>query len=286
MTASKVGTYMVPDDFSPVADCAMEHAASCAKISGATVKLVHVITKETLSKLKMNHEDVEKRLTERVEKLESKFGVNAGYVAVEGSIFSAIGEEAEEVGANLVFMGTHGVVGLEQKLLGAFAVKVINSSPSPVVVVQKKSPDADGYKKIVYPIDHTRQVKQKLNDAIKVAKLFGAEVHIFEGIEKDEYLANDRKRNVAHAIKGFNEAGVKYVHAKGEADGGDYHKQVIRYAGSVSADLIVILTATETSVKKMIIGQEEEKIINNDAQIPVMCVNQFENTRINDAIVY
>ena len=286
MTTANKGTYMVPDDFSPVADCAMEHAANCAKVSGATVKLIHVINKDTLSKLKMTHADVENKLTERVNYLESTFGITASYVAVEGNIFSTIAEEAEEFGANLVFMGTHGVVGLEQKLLGAFAVKVINASPSPVIVVQTKKPANEGYKKLVYPIDATRQVKQKLNDAVKVAKLFNSEVCIFEGIETDEFIANDRKRNVAHAKKHFSENGIKVSHAMGDPDGAEFHKQTIRYAGSVNADLIVILTQTESSVKKMIIGQDEEKIINNDAQIPVMCINQFENTKVNEAIVY
>ena len=51
-------------------------------------------------------------------------------------------------------------------------------------------------------------------------------------------------------------------------------KQTIKYASQVNADLIVILTDDgELNVSEIVLGAEEEKIINNDAQIATMCVN-------------
>ncbi len=286
MATKKSNLYLVPTDFSEVANCAVNHAAECAKVTGCEVRLLHIVNKDTEKKLGMDMSKVQEKLKQQVAQLQSSYGIKASFVAEEGSIFDTIGEIAEEEGAQLLFMGTHGVVGFQQKLLGAFALKVISSSPVPVIVVQKKSLEKNGYDTIVFPIDSTKEIKQKLYDTAAVAKVFNAKVHLFEYPESDEFLANALKRNVVYAKKYFAESGVATLVTTADVKEGDYYKQMIRYASQVNADLVIIMSQTEKGIKEFIIGPEEEKIINNDAQIAVMCVNPVETTTITDAIVY
>ena len=90
--------------------------------------------------------------------------------------------------------------------------------------------------------------------------------------ESDEFIQNALKNNIAWAEYTLKRNGVSYQTAHSEKS--NYVKQVIKFAAQVNADLIVILTeSSEINVSDFILGADNEKIINNDAQIPVLCVN-------------
>lgn len=275
--AEKKPIILVPTDFTEAADTAINHAAKVASASGDEVRLIHIVNKDTKSKLKKAGEsldDLNAKMKAQAAEIESKYDVKADYHLREGSIFTTIGEAAEEIGARLLVMGTHGVVGM-QHITGAWAVKVITSSPVPVIIVQKKDIADHGYKTIVFPIDASKETKQKVIHTISMAKHFGATVHLFASHETDEFLINALKNNLAWAENMFKKNDVDYVVANAD---GNHAKQTIKYASKINADLIVILTDDgEVSVSEIVLGPDEEKIINNDAQIATMCVNPVAN---------
>lgn len=275
--AEKKPIILVPTDFTEAANTAINHAATVAKASGDEVRLIHIVNKDTKSKLKKAGEsldDLNAKLKAQAETVETNYGVKADYHLREGSIFTTIGEAAEEIGARLLVMGTHGVVGM-QHITGAWAVKVITSSPVPTIVVQKKQIADHGYKNIVFPIDSSKETKQKVIHSISMAKHFGSTVHLFASHESDEFLINARNNNIAWAENMFKKNGVDF---KTEFADGNHAKQTIKYASKVNADLIVILTDDgEVSVSEIVLGPDEEKVINNDAQIATMCVNPVAN---------
>ena len=275
--AEKKPIILVPTDFSEAASTAINHAVKIATAAGDEVRLIHIVNKDTKSKLKKAGEsldDLNAKMKAQVEELEAKYGIKADYHLREGSIFTTIGEVAEEIGARLLVMGTHGVVGM-QHITGAWAVKVITSSPVPTIIVQKKNIGDHGYKTIVFPIDSSRETKQKVIHTISMAKHFGSKVHLFASKETDEFLNNALNNNIAWAENMFKKNDVSYEVAHAD---GNHAKQTINYAAKVNADLIVILTDDgEVSVSEIVLGPDEEKIINNDAQIATMCVNPVAN---------
>ena len=270
---------LVPTDFSDAANTAINHAATVASVSGYEIRLLHIVDKNTKSKLKKAGEsldDLNAKMDGLVADLKSKYSIKADSYLREGSIFTTIGEVAEEIGARLLVMGTHGVIGM-QHITGAWAVKVITSSPVPVIIVQKKALASHGYKTIVFPIDASRETKQKVIHTISMAKHFGSEVKLFASYESDEFLANARNNNIAWAENMFKKNGVAYSVEHSEKNGG-LAKNAIKYASQVNADLLVILTDTgEVSVSEFVLGADHEKVINNDAQIATMCVNPVAN---------
>jgi len=277
--SEKKQVILVPTDFSDAADTAINHAATVAAVSGDEIRLLHIVDKNTKSKLKKAGEsldDLTAKMDAQVAELKSKYGVKAASHLREGSIFSTIGEVAEEIGARLLIMGTHGVIGM-QHITGAWAVKVITSSPVPVIIVQKKAVASHGYKTMVFPIDASRETKQKVIHTISMAKHFGSEVKLFASYEDDEFFVNARNNNIAWAENMFKKNGVKYSIEHSGKSGG-LAKNTIKYASQVNADLLVILTDTgEVSVSEFVLGADHEKIINNDAQIATMCVNPVAN---------
>ncbi len=278
--AEKNHIILVPTDFTQAAATAIQHAATIAKVAGDEIRLIHVVNSDTKAKLKKAGEsldDLNAKMAAEVAMIEKTYGLKAGQHLREGSIFTTIGEVAEEIGARLMVMGTHGVVGM-QHITGAWAVRVITSSPVPMIIVQKKKAADHGYKTIVTPIDGSKETKQKVIHIVDIAKTFGSEVKLFGSFESDEFINNAKNNNIAWAENLLKKNGVPYTVAQANKSGGDHAKQTIKYASEQNADLIVILTDdSEVSVKGFVIGADHERVINNDAQIPVMCVNPVAN---------
>ena len=69
-------------------------------------------------------------------------GVKARWRLEVGAPFAEIVRAAEEEGADLIVMGTHGRSGLNRLLLGSVAERVIRLAPCPVVTVRQKQEGA------------------------------------------------------------------------------------------------------------------------------------------------
>ncbi|PIQ16582.1 MAG: hypothetical protein COW67_02095 [Flavobacteriales bacterium CG18_big_fil_WC_8_21_14_2_50_32_9] len=258
---------LVPHDFTAVADCAISHAAQVAKSYGGDVYLLHVVSKQK------EIEAAREKLTEIASKSEKKFGVNINVIVRIGSIFEDIGDVASEISAGYIVMGTHGARGM-QKILGSHAIKVISHSKVPFIIVQEKEPsETDTYDDIVVPIDHSDVTKQKLAIAANIAKHFKSTVHLFADSESDEFLKKKLDQELRFAKKYFDEKGLTYEIQRAEEDGGNFKKQLVRFSAKIDADLIVIVNTQEGALLPDFFGSDEQEVIANEAEIPVLITN-------------
>lgn len=267
---------LVPTDFSEVCDNAINHGAEMAKSLGYKLCILHVINRETKSRLKKENLDlteVVKTLKEIKAKYAKKNKIEIDTIAVEGSIFSAIQEVAHEVKANMMVLGTHGKKGL-QKVFGSYALRVVLESPIPVIVVQKRS-FGHGFKDIVFPVSNDLEARQKVQNALKIAKLFNSRIHIFQSKERDTALQNRVNIITRQITEIFDKEKVKYFAIQAEKASG-YADQVLSYAVLKKADLIMIMTQPNVDVPGFSLSNWDEKLMFNDAQIPVMCTNPLD----------
>jgi nucleotide-binding universal stress UspA family protein len=269
---------MVCHDFTGEADCAVNHAVGVAKAPGAEVVVVHIVDKNTLEKLKKERKDisdVENRLKTITDQIAGE-GVRASFIAREGDIFTTIAEIGEEIGASLIIFGTHGVKGLQQHLLGAFALKVVVSAKCPVVIVQRRKIRPHGYKKIVLPVDEGAYCKQMARPVAVVARMFGAEVLVLPKNVSDEHFRVYIRNNMGYVKKVLEEENANFTLAEPNGSS-NFHKQVIEYAAANDADLISIITQEkmDRDVKELFVGSEDVRIINNAPEIPTLCINAF-----------
>jgi len=258
---------LVPTDFSDVCANAINQAAAAAEFLKYKVCVLHVIDKNTKTYLKdvgLDKSNIDERLAGIAADVEKIYKVEVEVIAKEGNIFSTIGEVAKEIGAILVFLGTHGKVGM-QKLTGSFALKVVTSSPVPVVVVQKRSFEK-GYHNIVLPITSDAGPWEKTKWATYIAKKFKAKINIFQLF--GEKIDDAVKQITAH----FDKNDVSYTIKVAEKSS-NFSKQVIDYSTSKNADLIMIMTNPEKGLATFILGTYDEQMIFNTSQIPVLCVN-------------
>ena len=102
---------LVPTDVSEVGYNATTQAAQAAKYSNFKLVLLHIINSDTKSYLRKEHlldSAIKDKLDAIADEMRGEYGIDVETMAVEGSIFTTIGEVAKDIGANLVYLGTHG----------------------------------------------------------------------------------------------------------------------------------------------------------------------------------
>ena len=261
----KTKTFIVPHDFTDVANIALEHAIATARPLGAQIYLLHVVSK--------NKEigEAENKLKGIVENYDTSVKIIPS-VRV-GNIFDDIGDFAAEHHAELIFMGTHGTHGW-QHLTGMNALKVITHSSVPFVVVQARTAKETGYEDIVVPLDLNKETKQKLAIVANLAKYFNSNVHVITPEESDEFLRHQVKANIQFAQKYFSERNISVTTTL--VPGSGFDKEVVKHAVNIDADLIAIMNLNKNSVFGVLSANHEEYIITNDAQIPALIMNPIE----------
>ncbi len=255
---------MVPWDFTKVAEYALEHAAKIARIDGNPVYLAHIARrKDEVNKLKAT-------LDAYAAEAFNKFSIKPKAIVRYGSIFTSIGEIADELDAEMVVMGTHGIRGL-QKLTGSWALKVIVSSKVPFVTVQAP-PSDNSFRNIVVPVDFRKEDKEKVNWLIYLNKHFNSKIHIIKPDKSDKRLLRGVSNNILFAKKMLDKRSVEYdiITAPGKRS---FAKETIEYAVQIKADLMVIMTTKNIGLSDYIMGADEQYIIANSAGIPVMSIN-------------
>lgn len=258
---------LVPTDFSEVCANAINQAAGAAKHLQYKLVLLHVIDKNTRAYLKTQGQGadyIDKKLEEIATDVIDKFGIEVDAIAREGDIFTTIKEVAAEVDASLMYLGTHGKVGM-QKLTGSYAIKVVTSSPVPVIVVQKRQFDGP-YRDIVLPITSDAGIWEKTEWATHIAKQFKATIKIYQ------LSGEDIDKAVAGITSHFKKNDVKFTIDSAKKSSG-FSAQVLDFATARNADMILIMTNPDKGLSTFILGSYDEEMIFNASQIPVMCVN-------------
>ncbi len=136
---------LIPTDGSDRSSMAIEQGLQLAKVLGSKVTFLAVVEPQvivpmdtvpltTIDFLETAHAEAEKYLAEATARA-GELGVMAGGVVVDSSEpAGAIALAAEEAGADLIAMGSHGRSGLKALVLGSVTTRVLNESKVPVIV--------------------------------------------------------------------------------------------------------------------------------------------------------
>jgi nucleotide-binding universal stress UspA family protein len=145
---------LVPVDGSPTSNQGLDEAIKLAKLTGAHVKLLHVVdmlsfatspeagmaaAPDLLTLLKEGGQGILAAARARVEAV----GCHAETRLVDslaGRVCDLVVDEAASWGADLIVIGTHGRRGVGRFLLGSDAEQIVRLSPVPVLLVRAKEP--------------------------------------------------------------------------------------------------------------------------------------------------
>jgi nucleotide-binding universal stress UspA family protein len=257
---------LVPVDFTKLSDKVIEQAAFVSSASDSDLVFLHIADRsDDLASAK-------DKLAHKAVKASVKYNVTCDSKVREGSIFKEIQDEAGENNYLMVVMGTHGVHGLKQKLIGADILRILTRIPVPVLVVQPTTPLRAGFAKIVLPVATHLAYYNILNAVAMISKLFKSEVHVYSierpGFEWPEQL----KKNLETTKKIFDEKGIRYirVNEKQTILSIGFARQTLQYANKANADMIAMMSVPSDEYHYFA-QQDKENLLSNESGIPVLC---------------
>jgi len=142
-------TILHPTDFSERSGFALELACGLARDYGARLVLLHVAAQPVIAygegvvPPQEDYEDYEAELREKLHRLEvPDVRIRVERRLKEGDPVAEILGVAQETGADLIVMGTHGRTGLGRLLMGSVAEEVVRQAACPVLTVRAPFPEA------------------------------------------------------------------------------------------------------------------------------------------------
>jgi nucleotide-binding universal stress UspA family protein len=137
---------LVPIDGSATSMRGLDEAIKLAKLSGASIHLVHVLDQFLFGTGETYTVDVFGLQKEAGERIlgQGKERVAAGGVPVTtfvsepmpGRVCDIVCDQAHKAGADLIVLGTHGRRGIGRLLMGSDAEQVLRLAPVPVLLIR------------------------------------------------------------------------------------------------------------------------------------------------------
>lgn len=145
--AVKLETILAPTDFSEMSRASAREALELARASGARLVLLHVLADAPPPLLPdvagFHYADLVDNLQRRAEEELPEFlsgerteGVEIDYQVAVGSPHQEIVRVADEIGADLIVLATHGRTGALHLLLGSVAERVVRHAGCDVLIVK------------------------------------------------------------------------------------------------------------------------------------------------------
>ncbi|HEX5026154.1 MAG TPA: universal stress protein [Agriterribacter sp.] len=178
---------VVPTDFSPCADTAIDFAVQSAKLIPAEITLLHsfeVSGNTYTDYMGVNKEfnrsmlsDAHEKLTVIQKRIENAEGPVVHTVVSTDTLKDAIKHTAKEKNADLVVMGTLGASGIKEKLWGSRTAALIGNTDVPVMIIphayQWQKPE-----KLLLVTNHFEKEPAILNCLFELAGLYMARIQV------------------------------------------------------------------------------------------------------------
>lgn len=271
---------IVPIDFSQMAQKAYGFAQKLVK-KGDEIHLLHVVDMPALVSPEPFYNVsgskatslVDEMMVAAYDKLKDLVTTNKSEAEIKmivdmGSPFDSIQKHITDKEADLIVMGTNGLTGIGEILIGSTTEKTVRFAKCPVIAVQENY-SYSGVKKILLPTD-LHDLNQNMVDKLKdLQSTFDATiemlwVHTPHVIENEDRI----RKNMQEAVKNYGLPNVN-IHIKR-----DIFPEIgiLEFADQIKADMIAMGTHGRRGISHMFVGSRAEEILNHSA-IPVWAYN-------------
>ncbi|MBI3502695.1 MAG: universal stress protein [Bacteroidetes bacterium] len=281
MAKSIKNEILVPIDFSEQSLIALGQSYNLAREYNAEILLLYVIeesgflniaTAKMISDMK---KDIQKKLDKLAEETQKKSNMHVDTMIARGKAYEKIIEVADLTSALMIIMGCSSRKKIGKLFIGSNALRVVREANCPVITIKGKA-HREGCKNIVLPLDLTKETRDKVRQAIEVAKLgsYKAAIRVVSVLQStDEFIVNKLTRQLEQVKVFIQKQGVECTAEIIKAVKGEdsLAQCIIDYAHKVDGDLMIIMTQQETNFTRMFIGSTAQEVVNN-SDIPVMSI--------------
>lgn len=266
---------LVPLDFSECSINAVRTAGDIARKNGADIYLLHVpdMPEEVVEANFEAHQQTSESIMtinaakKRMEQIMQEYlvGLKVARVMEFHDLYDVIVDQAAKYNIDLIVMGTHGVKGWKEKLIGSTTEKIVRFSTVPVLAVKHYTPN-DDFKNIVFASNFYGEVKTAFPKIKAFADEMGATIHLAKVINDENFEDESKTEKImedfAHDFELKN-----YTTTVINDD--DFEEGIVYYADKVKADVIAIATHGKTGISRLISGSLAEELTNH-VNLPVL----------------
>jgi nucleotide-binding universal stress UspA family protein len=258
MAKTSTNSILVPIDSTEQTMIALSQSYNLARFTNSKIVLLSVD--------EGNSPAVKKRLDELAKTASQKSGQPVEIMIRQGNVYEEINKVADVLNPLFVMIGLTSKLSMGN-IVSKNAFKMVRESKHPVISIRGKV-HRDGCKTILLPVDLSKETREKVTKAVALAKLFNADIRVIS-------ILTQRDEDSENKLISYSNQVWKYIKDQGirctikTLRGTDIPKMVLEYGRDVGADLILIMSKAELSMKEMFIGTVAERII-NESEIPVL----------------
>ena len=299
-------------DFSECSERAFQYARGWAKACEAQLDIVHVLAVHPhlnmvsiFSQIYLDEQrkTIGPKLDAALDRAKTE-GVNTAKHELAGGSANEINRLAEKIGADLIFVGTHGWTGLDYVLFGSTAERVVSRACCPVMTVRRPPPSPLETQEergspqgkagqehpgggpvpshLLVPMDFSDYSQEAVEYAFHVAREFDVSVTLLHVREPAPYgfdftliprgdherKTQEVEKRIKELARVFQSKGISTSFLLKDPPGPD---AILEGAQECQADLIVMGTHGRRGISRVFMGSVASAIL-RQSSIPVLTV--------------
>jgi nucleotide-binding universal stress UspA family protein len=271
-------TILVPTDFSEPAKNALDVAVQLSKKLNGKVILLNIIEpiksyvaatdgmyidasveQKYIEYLKENAQGQMKSLLSEYAEANIETHVSLG------TIFSAVQEQVASNNVSLIVMGTMGVSGLDEVLIGSNTEKVVRMAQCPVLALKNKT-DLESFKNILFATSLHKEQLPILKEVAVLQELLDLHLHLLYVNMPNNFYTNreiDKKKEAFIKDADLKNYSFHVYNEVNEENG------IIYFSDDHQIDMITVATHQRTGLAHLISGSIAEDVVNHSKR-PVL----------------
>lgn len=267
---------LLPTNLRPASDDVVKTAIRLASPFGSQVTLLHVVeTPPSIPPAMILREELhaDAALRSIAEELAARKVTVAASSVATGSPADAIVRKAQEIDADLILMCAWESNQTDRLSVGPTATVVLEHAPQPVLLVRPGEP-LPRFRKILCPVDQSGASARGLQNAVRLAGVFGREVVALTVVPKVSWLSAAAETGqladamTEHEIKWRSEfetfletIDLENVKVTREVRFGVPHQQIVAAAQDHQPDVIIMGATGRTGLLRVLLGSTTRHVL-------------------------
>lgn len=271
------GTILVATALRKECNAALEYAIRLADFLNTEITILHVVEQvsfiaDELMKIEMQQHIVDaamEKISNTAKQAVGNRSVKYTILVKWGNVHKIIPEVARETEAGFVCMGRSETPDIGKNLFGTNARLIVNKSNIPVITL-KEIGNETRFGHILLPLDLTKPTREKISEAVYIARLFKSRITAITILEKNWISEKIKFTTRLHKIQEiFQKYGIVCQYEILEKSNRKVSDCIIDSGMKRNVDLILMMTAAETDMHDLFIGSTTAAVIRN-TELPVL----------------
>lgn len=268
---------LVPVDYSDKSVFGLKYAVKLNKVLKGKITFINVIKgvdpiwsefftnveREILLKKLQDH--LHNFVTKNSDISEGEFDC----LIAKGKLCDTIMQTAESLKASAIVMGTSHADNIKKKIIGTNALRIVSEAKCPVITI-KAEPDNAPIKRLILPLDISKETREKVVDSVDIARKLDAEILVVSAYSfDDELIFKKMQQQQDQVVKYITDRGIKCSAQLLKVD--DNVDGVLKFIDTNKGDMVIITTHQQLEIVTSFVGSFAKSIVSR-AKVPVMSI--------------